>query len=260
MSKTPSSHTASSLRDEVHLWSVSRDVCDPDQLRLEACLCPDERARAARLHFDLERRRFIATHGIVREILAGYLGIQASEVRFEYGPFGKPALDAACARGIEFNVSHSRGMALVAVASGRRVGVDVEFLTPGASQKPIAERFFSPAEVAALRALPQGLQDDAFFACWTRKEAYVKARGEGLSIPLTGFTVSLAPDEPAALLGCDADPEEVSTWSLRDLAPAPGYRGALAVDHGRFSLRCRDWPASGNGPVSPEVLYRIESQ
>lgn len=251
MSEAPSSSAAASLRGEVHLWCISRDACDRDQVRLEACLCPDERVRAARLHSELERRRFIATHGIVREILAGYLGIEASEVRFEFGPFGKPALDAACARGIEFNVSHSRGLALVAVAAGRHVGVDVEFMTPGASQEPIAERFFSPAEVVALRALPQRLQDDAFFACWTRKEAYVKARGEGLSIPLAGFTVSLAPDEPAALLDCVAHPEEVSTWSLRDLAPAADYRGALAVDHGPFSHRCRDWPASGSGPASP---------
>ncbi|HEV7217131.1 MAG TPA: 4'-phosphopantetheinyl transferase superfamily protein, partial [Chloroflexota bacterium] len=132
--------------------------------------------------------------------------------------------------GLRFNLSHTDGLALLAVTRERELGIDVERVRKGIAREGIAERFFTTTEVADLRALPADSQDDAFFACWTRKEAYVKARGEGLSIPLDQFAVSLLPGEPAALLHVALDPDEVKRWSLHDLDAGPGYRAALLVE------------------------------
>jgi 4'-phosphopantetheinyl transferase len=134
------------------------------------------------------------------------------------------------AREIEFNVSHSDGLALIAVASGRRVGVDLELVHSGAAEEEVAERFFSATEVAALRALPRALQDEAFFSCWTRKEAYLKARGEGLSAPLDGCSVSLIPGKPAELLDDPGAKDEIHDWSLRSFRPAPQFIAAVAAE------------------------------
>jgi len=223
--------------DEVHIWEVDLD-CPPERSpALLDCLSQDERARAQRFRFDRDRDRFVAARVALREILGRCIGLPAHEIVFEYGPYGKPALESPAGAGVEFNVSHCEGLALIAVAAGRRVGVDLERIVSGASRQRIAERFFSPAEIAALRALPAASQDEAFFACWTRKEAYIKARGEGLSIPLDEFSVSLAPGEPAALLDCSFAEDEVRNWSLQSLAPAPGFVAALAVEGRDWRLR-----------------------
>ncbi|MFY9552972.1 MAG: 4'-phosphopantetheinyl transferase superfamily protein [Thermoanaerobaculia bacterium] len=217
---------------EVRLWSVDLD-CSPERLpALLECLSSDERARAERFRFDRDRRRFVAGRAALRRVLGDTVGIPASQIAFEYGPYGKPALASPSGAGVEFNVSHCEEQALIAVASGRRVGVDLELVSSETAEERmrIAERFFSAAEVAALRALPGRLQGEAFFACWTRKEAYIKARGEGLSMPLDAFSVSLAPGEPAALLDCPSAPEEIRAWSLRSLVPAPGFLAAVAVE------------------------------
>lgn len=241
MNDTPGSTASQRVRglaeQEVHLWVVDLD-CPPERSpELREYLSRDERARAERFRFDRDRRRFVACRGALREILGSCVDLPAPEIVFEYGPYGKPALASPAGAGVEFNVSHCEGLALIAVAAGRRVGVDLERIVSGASRQRIAERFFSPAEIAALRALPVASQDEAFFACWTRKEAYIKARGEGLSIPLDGFSVSLAPGEPAALLDCSFAEDEVRNWSLQSLAPAPGFVAALAVEGRDWRLR-----------------------
>jgi 4'-phosphopantetheinyl transferase len=218
------------LRDGVHLWRLALDgaASAPTLLPL---LCAEERVRADRFHFARDRYRFIVTRGALRCILAHYLDLAPQDVRFRYGSHGKPALDPAQnGADLRFNLSHTDGLALLAVAPGRELGVDVERIRKGIAQEEIAERFFARAEVADLRALPADSQDDAFYACWTRKEAYLKARGEGLSIPLDQFTVTLVPGEPAALLHVVLDPEEVKRWSLHDLDAGPGYRAALLVE------------------------------
>ena len=130
---------------------------------------------------------------------------------------------------------------LYAITRGRKIGIDVERIGRDLKGDAIAERFFTPREVAMLRALPPDMQTQGFFACWTRKEAYVKARGDGLSLPLDQFDVSVAPEEPAALLHTKGDPSEASRWSLKDLTPGPGYAAALAVEGDAWLLRCWQW-------------------
>jgi 4'-phosphopantetheinyl transferase len=229
-------------RDTVHVWRVS--LAQPQariQTFLQLCT-PDERARAEAYHFQRDRERFIAARGALRTILARYLPRTPEQLRFTYSRYGKPALlETMNERGLRFNISHAHELALCAVTRGREVGVDIEFIREDFASLDIAGRFFSQAEVAALRALPPGAQTLAFFNCWTRKEAYIKARGEGLSHPLDCFTVSLIPGEPARLLSTKNDPQEVSHWCLHELATGAGYAAAIAVEGGPCRLDCWQW-------------------
>jgi 4'-phosphopantetheinyl transferase len=215
--------------DEVHVWRAELEVADEPLARLRETLTPDERERAERFAFEHLRRHFVAGRGILRSLLAGYLGRPAGSLRFSYGPHGKPALAPGTDAGVRFNVSHSHGLALYAVARGRDVGVDVERIRPEFAGEPVAQRFFSAAEVRTLQKLPAEKRHEAFFACWARKEAFLKATGRGLRLPLDSFDVSLAPGEPAALLATRPDPAEAGRWSLRALDPGPGYAGAVTV-------------------------------
>ena len=206
-------------------------------------LAEDERARANRFYFQIDRERFIIAHGVLREILGLYLNRAAQSVSFCYGPQAKPALAGETGVDtIHFNLSHSHGLALYGVTRGREIGIDLEFIREGLEVEEIAGRFFSQREIAALRALPAGLRKCAFFLCWTRKEAYIKARGEGLSLPLDQFDVSLIPGEPAMLLDTRPDSNEARRWSLQELSVAPGYASALAVEGHGWSLSCWQWP------------------
>jgi 4'-phosphopantetheinyl transferase len=196
--------------------------------------------RAGKYYFKRDRDRFIIARGALRKILSRYLCVAPGQIRFTYSPYGKPAL-AEAAHELSFNVSHSHEVALYAVTLGREVGLDVEFIREDFASMEIAEHFFSREEVAALRALPSHLQTLAFFNCWTRKEAYIKARGEGLSHPLDQFAVSCAPGEPAAILSSKSDPLEVSRWWLHELRPGPGYAAALALQGGSRRLSLWQW-------------------
>ncbi len=205
-------------------------------------LTADEQTRAARFHFPRDRRQYIVARGTLRLLLARYLGQTTGTLRFGATEYGKPFLlraDGLPDTEIAFNVSHSHELALLAFARSMRVGVDVEYMRPELAEERIAERFFSPREVAVLRGLPAAQQPAAFFRCWTRKEAFVKARGEGLSLPLHSFDVSLAPDEPAALLHVATDLAEAGRWTIHTLTPTlPGYMAALAVEGRDFALSC----------------------
>jgi 4'-phosphopantetheinyl transferase len=198
-------------------------------------LSADELARAKRLRLPADRHRFIASRGALRQILSGYLNTEAQRLRFRYGPHGKPSLAGPAEPcpleqpPLHFSLSHSADLALVAVSRGRRVGVDVERVCADVSSEVVA-RCFSRREQDELQSLPAHIQHLAFFDCWTRKEAYLKARGEGLSIPLHRFDVSLAPGQPARLLHSAGDPDECSRWSLADLRPGPGFVATLAVE------------------------------
>jgi len=226
----------------VHVWRIALAVPDAEQAERAAVLAPDERARAARFHFERDRRRWTAARGAVRAVLEGYAGVPAASLAFRVGPHGKPALDGPAARaGLEFNVSHSGDLALCAVTHARAVGVDVEAIRPDFATGEVARRFFAPAEVAALEALPSGERVEAFFACWTRKEAYLKGRGTGIALGLDRFEVSLAPGRPAALLATHDEPAAAARWRLVALAPGEGYAGALVTD-GPARLVCWQWP------------------
>lgn len=219
--------TARPAEGEVLLWRASLDAAPAEALF--ATLSPDEHERAGRYRFARDRHRFVAGRGLLRRILAGALGISPSEVRFAYGAYGKPMAEGEPAHGIRFNVSHSGGLFVCAVAAGREVGVDVERIRPDLADEAIARQFFSPSEVAELLATPSERRTEAFLRCWTRKEAYVKATGLGLSLPLDSFDVSLHPEEPAAPLRTRPDPSETGRWILVDLPCPAGYLAALAV-------------------------------
>ncbi|MCL6650581.1 MAG: 4'-phosphopantetheinyl transferase superfamily protein [Chloroflexi bacterium] len=229
--------------DEVHLWLATLEASPAQLAAYEQLLSSDERERAARFRFWRDRHRYVVGRGLLRVILARYLGIAPFELRFAYNAYGKPEPAAeSSARWLRFNLSHSHGLALYAVARGRELGVDIERVRPEMATEAIARHFFSPREVRALSALPPSAQTDAFFRCWTRKEAYLKARGEGLSLPLDSFEVSLAPGEPAVLLQAPGPPQERDRWSLRDVAVPRGYAAAVAVEGHGWRLCCRHWP------------------
>jgi 4'-phosphopantetheinyl transferase len=230
------------LSAEVHVWRACLDPTASCVERLQCSLSPDELQRAARFHFPRDQRRFTVARGVLRDILSRYLGVPPSELRFRYSSYGKPALaNGFDDRGVCFNVSHSHEMALFAVTCGREVGVDIEYLGREIGGEEIAEHFFSARERANLRELPAEAKHEAFFNCWTRKEAYIKAHGEGLSLPLDQFDVSLAPGEPVALLATHNDPREASRWSLQALTPGANYVAALAVECQGWQLTCWQW-------------------
>lgn len=229
--------------DEVHVWRAALDLEAPRIQCLEQTLSIEERTRAERFHFQKDREHFMVARGLLRTILGRYLEMEPSQLRFCYGPYGKPSLARGSGSdGLRFNVSHSHGLALYAITLGQELGVDVEWIRPDFANEQIAERFFSPREIAALRALPTNMRLNGFFNCWTRKEAYIKARGEGLTLPLDQFDVSLTPGETAALLRSNGHAKEVSRWSLFELAPGPGYVAALAVEGHNWRLKCWRWP------------------
>ena len=229
--------------DEVHVWRASLDEPASQIDSFLRTLAADERARAERFYFHRDRERFITAHGVLRAILGLYLNRAPECLSFRYSSHGKPTLAGEYAGDrLHFNMSHSQGVALYAIARGREIGIDVEFIRCNLKVEQIAERFFSDPEIATLRALPKHLQKYAFFLGWTRKEAYIKARGEGLSLPLDQFDVSLTPGEPAALLSTQPDSAEALRWSLQELSLAPGYVAAIAVEGRGLSLSCWQWP------------------
>ncbi len=228
--------------DEVHVWRATLDQTASRVQSLLHTLAPDERARARQFYFQRDREHFVVARGVLRAILSRYLNREPSELHFCYSPYGKPALDRESGGDtLCFNMSHSHGLALYAVTRGREIGIDLERLRPIPEAMQIAERFFSAHENAVLRALPTSQQPEAFFNGWTRKEACLKASGDGLARPLDQIGVSLAPGEPARLPGVKGDLEEASCSSLQELTPGPGYVAALAVEGQGWQLKCWQW-------------------
>lgn len=225
---------------QVHVWRVALNVPREALDRLWGTLTAGEMAQADRFRSSEHRRWFVVRRGALRAILARYLGIGPADVIFTFGPHGKPALAGGGGQ-LQFNLSDSSALAVVAVTRGRAIGIDIEHVRSGRAQEAIARRFFSAAECQALMALPADQRQVAFFNCWTRKEAYIKARGEGLSLALNRFEVSLNPGQPAALLHCDAGPAETQRWAMRAIYPGQGFAGCLAVEGNGWQLRCWDW-------------------
>jgi len=208
------------------IWLADLDAADSGDDAV-AILSEDERVRAARFVFDVHRRRFIACRAWLRARLAERLGRPATSLRFQYGPVGKPAL--AGGETLRFNVSHSDRYALLAMADGAEVGVDIERLRPLSDMNALAERVFSAAERAALAAVPADRRVDAFFAGWTRKEAYIKARGEGIGL-LGAIEVALTPGDAPRLIRVAGQPDELQRWSLEALSPVSGFAGAVCLE------------------------------
>jgi len=215
--------------NEVHLWGINLDAVAPGESRWRTVLSPDELARADRFHFARDRQHFTATRALLRTVLGSYLGSDPSRLTFVYSDKGKPFLGANSAIPVQFNVSHSGGRAVLAFSLGRDVGVDVERVRHNFDCDVLAERYFSPGERKALIALPLSERWSGFFRCWTRKEAYIKAHGAGLSLLLDSFDVSIVRGERNALLATRPDACEAERWSLCEVDVGEGYAAALCV-------------------------------
>ncbi len=225
----------------VDVWSVRLD--EPAKAGSEAVvLSPDEVARAGRFHFEKDRIHFTRCRSALRDLLAGYLAIPAAEIRFEYLTSGKPQLAAEQnPRALQFNVSHSANMALIAVGSEHRLGVDIEKIRGDVDTATLAERFFSLRERAGLHALPDRLRVPGFFACWTRKEAFLKATGEGLSFPLEDFSVTTHPDLDPEIEEIKGSTAEGKQWFLSDLSVVEGFRATVARERSPYRLETYAW-------------------
>jgi 4'-phosphopantetheinyl transferase len=213
----------------VHVVQVGLDPPTESVRRLAAVLSLDERTRARRFVAERDRRRFVVARGALRTVLGECVGERPERIRLVSGTHGKPALAWPTGSPLRFNIAHSGGRALIALAHGREVGVDLERIRLDLEFAELAGLVFSDPERAALARLPDRELAAGFFACWVRKESYVKAIGEGLSCPLGSFDVSVRPDRPAALLTCRRDAREVSRWQMRDLDAGPGYAAAITV-------------------------------
>ena len=217
-------HDLGLQKDELHIWLAWLDVGSEERSRLCSYLSKEEISRAQRFVFPRDRDHFIVARGRLRELLGRYLHCPPNAVQFKTGRYGKLSL-LDDRDPLRFNLSHSHGLALYGFCLGRELGIDTEKIQPQFAGEGIAERYFSAAEQRDLRDLPRELRDTAFFLCWTRKEAYIKAHGDGLQIALDSFDVSLKPGEPETLRSVDS-----GRWSMRSFAPAPEFVAAIIVE------------------------------
>lgn len=227
---------------EVHVWQVPLIVPDSSLQQLQGVLSEGEVARAMSFHFEKDRKRWMVARGVLRMLLSRYLQLDPGLLQFEANRFGKPSLVfPALGYPLQFNLSHSCDLALYAFTFTRQVGIDVEYKRADLDYEALARICFSLYEQGVLQTLLVLVKQEAFYNCWTRKEAYIKARGQGMSIPLDQFDVSFEPGEPAALLQSREDPHEIKSWTIRELFPAVGYVGALACEGKAWSLLCWQW-------------------
>ena len=228
--------------EDVHVW-VTRTGWPPDHIRAAAeHLSLDERQHAGRFHFRVDTERHIVGRALARLLLGGLLGMHPRSLLLDKNGFGKPQLaDAQNANGIQFNISHSGDFVLVALALGREVGVDVEQLDPKVELEQIALLMFSRGEVDDLASLPAGERLSGFFRCWSRKEAFIKAHGEGLSMPLDQFDVSLKRVAPVVVPTPGVHISQARRWTIRDVDVGPGYAAAVAAEGVDWRLKRIEW-------------------
>ncbi len=219
------------LPNDVHVWRINLDRHEAQLENLATTLSSDELTRAQRFYFQEHRQRFSAGRGILRRILAGYLGIEPQQVQFDYQHRGKPVLaDTLASSNLFFNLSHSQGLALCVVNCDRQIGVDLEYIRPMSDVEALAQRFFLPREYDLMRSLPADQKQEIFFRYWTCKEAYLKATGEGIA-QLEQIEIALTPTKPAKL-------QTIKDWSLLEIVPAENYLAAVAVAGFGWQLKC----------------------
>jgi 4'-phosphopantetheinyl transferase len=235
-------------RDEVHVWRITLDW-PPARLRaLNAILSINEQQKADGFHFALDRARYVVGRGVLRTILSRCMKREAKQLCFGCSTFGKPYLAAGSNDiPVQFNISHSGEVVLIAFTVGRAVGIDVERMRTDLEVDRIATSVFSPYERLALQSFPAHLRFHAFFDCWTRKEAYVKAIGNGLSLPLAQFDVCFLPGHDPALLATRPDTAEARRWQIKAVDVGPDYRAAVAVEGTGCQLKIWDWPVHAAG-------------
>jgi 4'-phosphopantetheinyl transferase len=219
---------------DVHVWLVSMEASHWSVQELSASLSSDEKERAQSFRFEHLKRRFCVSRGLLRFFLGTYLATPPCDIEFSYGRYGKPSV--AGVEGFQFNVAHSENVTVYAFAHGCELGVDVERIRNMEDIDAIARHFFCSEEAADLDSIQLPKRLDSFFACWTRKEAYIKATGEGLSASLDGFRVALRPGEAPSFVHIDGSASEAQSWSLYSLRPNERYIGALAF-RGKRKLR-----------------------
>lgn len=229
--------------NEVQVWRAMLDRPLSRVQILHQTLSEDEQQRAARFYFDHDRQHYIVARGLLRALLGHYLKVEPAQLRFTYNAYGKPRLVGQPDQpSLSFNLSHSGGFVLYAFARNRTVGIDVEQMRTNLDYEQMAEHVFSPYERQEFCRLAAEQKPDGFFNAWTRKEAYIKARGLGLALPLDQFDVSLHPDQPARLLKTHSEPLAAEQWSLCALTMGSGYKAALVVEGHAWQLRCWQWP------------------
>jgi 4'-phosphopantetheinyl transferase len=227
---------------EAHVWRADLNLNEGFQNSFLNLLSADEKNRAKKFRFAKDSQNFIVARGILRLLIGKYLEINPAEVSFQYSEFGKPSI--AHNNSLQFNISHSQNIALFAFTKKFNIGIDVEFVNPNIEVKEIATSFFSTNEIKNLLALPEQQQTLGFFYCWTRKEAFIKAVGEGLSFPLDKFEVSLEPNKPAKLLATDWQPKDVAKWSIYSLSPKANFVGSLVIEGLVEKVKCWSWQRS----------------
>ncbi len=226
--------------DTVELWIFRLERTMLEQVYLASTLAPDETRRASIFVHDVNRRYFVAAHGLVRQVLATYLGCPPQAVPIAVVVYGKPHL-APCGSNLWFNLTHAGGLAVIAVAADAPVGVDVEPIRPLPELAELASCCLAASEQALLQSLPQAQHARAFLTCWTRKEAVLKACGLGLTVDPASVTVGLRANYARTPLSSGAAPRRA--WRLRNIAPWPGFVGAVAADSARCLVRHADPPA-----------------
>ena len=229
--------------NDVHVWRVSLDQADRRVQRLQQILSDDERRRAERFHFDRDRRRYIVRRGTLRLIIGDYMDEEPSRLQFLSGFRGKPYfIDRLGNFPLQFNVAHSKEIALYAFTSRQEIGIDVEYVRDMPDAEKIAQTTYSPLENKTLQSLPEYQKQEAFFNCWVRKEAYIKAIGNGLYHGMDRFDVSLAPGEPARLVSVEGSAAQAFDWFMKSLIPEDGYVAALVVKGSDFCLSFLKYP------------------
>jgi 4'-phosphopantetheinyl transferase len=221
-------------QENIHVWTFPSTAADDTVAALARVLNAEETERAARFQFAHLRDSFVIAHGVLRFLLGRYLKIDPAKVQFSFGSKGKPA--ATEASGLQFNMTHSGALTAIALATRCEIGFDVEKIRPLSDMLQIAERYFCQEEAAELRSLPGELRENAFFCCWARKEAYIKAIGAGLSAPLNGFRVTVDPKAVPRFIHINNDIAEANLWELHDLNLTSGYAAALAYRAPRRAL------------------------
>jgi 4'-phosphopantetheinyl transferase len=215
------------LPEHVHIWRMSTDIHEKHFFYLQGVLSEDEQRRAAKFHFDRDRVRYTVARGCLRMICAYYSDSPPEAFRFVHNKYGKPRLDGTLGN-INFNLSHSHKIIVYGFAYGREIGIDVEEIDTSKDSGRLLDHVFSESEKRDYMNIPETKKLEAFYTCWSRKEAYIKARGKGLSIPLDSFSVTVDPDEIPRLIS--ADPEsETSGWFMNDIKVAPGYSSSVVV-------------------------------
>ena len=234
----PGNHPQLELH-EVHVWKIGLSASQAQMDQQRTLLSDDELERADRFRFEQHRRRFITGRAVVRILLGRYINRPSESLEFSYNPQGKPALKDAGS--LEFNFTNSRDLALLCVARQTQLGIDLEHLGRQADYAGIVNRFFAEREIEGLFSLPESRRHAAFLTGWTRKEAYIKALGTGLSLPLDKFAVTIDPEVAPELLSADDMPDEQGRWMFRHLEPEPGYVASLVVEGGEWEIRNYCW-------------------